>query len=208
MVTEKEMWDTLAARHTPEMYQRLRNARVAVAGIGGLGSHVAVMLARCGIGTLHLIDFDTVEVSNLNRQAYRVCHLGRRKVDALAEELQTIQPYCRVLTTHVRISEENAVDVLCDDTLVIEAFDDPKAKAMLVNTLLTQTKDKVVIAASGMVGYGDSNDIRTERVTRRLYICGDGTSDLADGLALMAPRVMICAGHQANMAVRSILGKE
>ncbi|MBQ8682121.1 MAG: sulfur carrier protein ThiS adenylyltransferase ThiF [Selenomonadales bacterium] len=208
MVTEKEMWDTLAARHTPEMYQRLRNARVAVAGIGGLGSHVAVMLARCGIGTLHLIDFDTVEVSNLNRQAYRVCHLGRRKVDALAEELQTIQPYCRVLTTHVRISEENAVDVLRDDTLVIEAFDDPMAKAMLVNTILTQTSDKTVIAASGLVGYASSNIIRTERVNRRLYICGDRTSDLADGLPLMAPRVMICAGHQANMAVRFILGED
>lgn len=208
MISEEEMWGQLAMRHTPDVCRKLRQARVAVAGLGGLGSQVAVMLARCGVGTLHLIDCDIVEPSNLNRQVYRICHLGKRKVDALREELKTIQPYCRVLTTHVRMDENNAVDVLRDDALIIEAFDDATAKAMLVNTLLTQTKDKVVIAASGMVGYGDSNDIRTERVTRRLYICGDGTSDLADGLALMAPRVMICAGHQANMAVRSILGKE
>lgn len=208
MISEEEMWGQLAMRHTPDVCRKLRQARVAVAGLGGLGSQVAVMLARCGVGTLHLIDCDIVEPSNLNRQVYRICHLGKRKVDALREELKTIQPYCRVLTTHIRMDENNAVDVLRDDTLIIEAFDDATAKAMLVNTLLTQTKDKVVIAASGMVGYGDSNDIRTERVTRRLYICGDGTSDLADGLALMAPRVMICAGHQANMAVRSILGKE
>lgn len=195
-------------RHTPDVCQRLRDARVAVAGLGGLGSQVAIMLARCGVGTLHLIDCDVVEMSNLNRQAYRICHLGKRKVDALSEELLTIQPYCQVLTTHVRIDERNAVEVLRDDALIIEAFDDATAKAMLVNAVLTQTKDKVVIAASGMVGYGDSNAIRTERMNRRFYICGDRMSDLSDGLALMAPRVMICAGHQANLAVRLILGEE
>lgn len=195
-------------RQTPTVCRKLREARVAVAGLGGLGSQVAIMLARCGVGTLHLIDCDVVETSNLNRQAYRICHLGKRKVAALADELQTIQPYCQVLTTHIRMDERNTVDVLRDDMLIIEAFDDAAAKAMLVNTILTQTKDKVVIAASGMVGYGDSNTIRTERMSRRLYICGDRMSDLADGLALMAPRVMICAGHQANMAVRLILGEE
>ena len=208
MIAEEEMWAQLAMRHTPVVSHKLRQARVAVAGLGGLGSQVAVMLARCGVGMLHLIDCDIVEPSNLNRQVYRMCHLGKRKIDALYEELKTIQPYCRVLTTHIRIDENNAVDVLRDDTLIIEAFDDATAKAMLVNTMLTRTKDSIVIAASGMVGYGDSNDIRTERVNRRLYICGDGKSDLADGLALMAPRVMICAGHQANMAVRLILGEE
>ena len=208
MIAEDMMWQQLAVRHTAVVSCKLREARIAVAGLGGLGSQVAIMLARCGVGTLHLIDCDVVEASNLNRQAYRMCHLGRRKVDALAEELRTIQPYCRVLTTHVRMDEKNAVDVLRDDALIVEAFDDATAKAMLVNTVLSQTKDKVVIAASGMVGYGDSNDIRTERVNRRLYICGDRKSDLADGLALMAPRVMICAGHQANLAVRLILGEE
>jgi sulfur carrier protein ThiS adenylyltransferase len=208
MISEDEMWGQLAMRHTPEVSHKLRQARVAVAGLGGLGSQIAVMLARCGVGTLHLIDCDIVEPSNLNRQVYRICHLGKRKVDALCEELKTIQPYCHVVTTHIRMDESNAVDVLRDDTLIIEAFDDAAAKAMLVNTMLTRTKDSIVIAASGMVGCGDSNDIRTERVNRRLYICGDRTSDLSDGLALMAPRVMICAGHQANMAVRLILGKE
>ena len=208
MVSEEELWESLSMRHTPNVYRKLRGARVAIAGLGGLGSQVAVMLARCGVGTLHLIDCDIVEVSNLNRQAYRICHLGKRKVDALSEELRSIQPYCHVLTTHIRVEEENAVEVLRDDMLIVECFDDASAKAMLVNVVLSQTKDKVVIAASGMVGYGDSNSIRTDRVNRRLYICGDRTSDLADGFALMAPRVMICAGHQANMVVRLILGEE
>lgn len=208
MLTEDEIRASLWQRHTQEEYERLTNARVAVTGLGGLGSQVAIMLARCGVGTLHLIDYDTVDVSNLNRQAYRISHVGKRKVDALAEELRSIQPYCKVLTTYARVTEDNALRIFADDTLIVEAFDEAKAKAMLVSTILTQTADKTIIGASGVVGYASSNLIRTTRRGRRLYICGDGTSDLADGLPLMAPRVMICAGHQANMAVRLILGRD
>lgn len=208
MLTREELRASLWQRHTQEEYERLSEARVAVAGLGGLGSQVAIMLARCGVGTLHLIDCDVVDVSNLNRQAYRTCHVGRRKVDALAEELMMIQPYCNVLTTHRRVTADNASDILREDTLIAEAFDDAKAKAMLVNTILTQTKDKIVVSGSGLVGYRSSNLIETRRVMRRLYVCGDGVSDLADALPLMAPRVMICAGHQANMIVRLIMGQE
>lgn len=208
MLTREEMRASLWERHTQEEYERLTQARVAVVGLGGLGSQVAIMLARCGVGTLHLIDCDVVDVGNLNRQAYRTCHIGRRKVDALAEELTTIQPYCNVLTTHRKVTVDNASDILREDMLIAEAFDDAKAKAMLVNTILTQTRDKTIVSASGLVGYASSNLIKTKRIMSRLYVCGDGTSDLADGLPLMAPRVMICAGHQANMIVRLILGQE
>lgn len=208
MLTREEMRASLWERHTQEEYARLTQARVAVVGLGGLGSQVAIMLARCGVGTLHLIDYDVVDVSNLNRQAYRICHVGKRKVEALREELQSIQPYCLVLTTHVRVTSDNAEQVLADDMLIAEAFDDAKAKAMLVNTILTQTRDKTIVSASGLVGYASSNLIETKRIMPRFYVCGDGVSDLADGLPLMAPRVMICAGHQANMIVRLILGSE
>lgn len=208
MLTKEQLCASLWERHTQEEYERLTQARVAVAGLGGLGSQVAIMLARCGVGTLHLIDFDVVEVSNLNRQAYRIGHIGKRKVDALAEEIRTIQPYCKVLTTHALVTEDNALRILAEDTLIAEAFDDAKAKAMLVNTILTQTKDKTIVSGSGLVGFASSNLIETKRVMPRLYICGDGISDLADGLPLMAPRVMICAGHQANMIVRLILGNK
>lgn len=208
MLTREEMRASLWERHTQEEYERLTQARVAVVGLGGLGSQVAIMLARCGVGTLHLIDYDVVDVSNLNRQAYRTYHIGERKVDALAEELRTIQPYCKVLTTHKKVTVDNASDILREDTLIAEAFDDAKAKAMLVNTILTQTRDKIIVSGSGLVGYASSNLIETKRVMPRLYVCGDGVSDLADGLPLMAPRVMICAGHQANMIVRLILGQE
>ena len=200
-----EMERMLCARHTPGVHEKVKQARVAVAGLGGLGSNIAISLARMGVGRLHLIDFDVVEPSNLNRQQYRICHLGMRKAEALKQELAEINPFVDVRAQCVRLTAENAAAVLREDTVVCEAFDAPEAKAMLVNTILTECPDKVVVAASGMAGYGSGNDIHTRRVLKNLYICGDERTQAQPGCGLMAPRVAICAGHQANTVLRVLL---
>ena len=76
----------MCSRHTPKVHQKVSAGRVAICGLGGLGSNAAVYLARTGVGHLHLIDFDTVDASNLNRQSYMVRDLGQRKTDALARQ--------------------------------------------------------------------------------------------------------------------------
>lgn len=197
----------LSARHTPGVYEKVKAARVAVAGLGGLGSSIALHLARTGIGHLHLIDFDVVEPSNLNRQQYRICHLGIKKAEALKQEIADINPFIEVRAECVRLNEENAAVLLKDDEIVCEAFDDPVSKAMLVNTLLMHCPQKYVVASSGMAGYESGNTIRTHRAMNRLYMCGDGFTGAQPGRGLMAPRVAICAGHQANMALRILLGE-
>ena len=70
MPDEKQLAELMRARHTPGVYDAVKDARVVIAGLGGLGSNIAIMLARMGVGHLHLIDFDTVDASNLNRQQY------------------------------------------------------------------------------------------------------------------------------------------
>lgn len=196
----------LCARHSPGVYDRVKAARVAVAGLGGLGSYIALALARTGVGTLHLVDFDDVEPSNLNRQQYRICHLGMPKTEALKSEIREINPAVRVLLDNVRVTEHNAAALFAADPIVCEAFDGAEAKAMLVNTLLAGCPDTVVIAASGMAGTASANRIVSRQIGRRLYLCGDGEAEAGRGQGLMAPRVMVCAGHQANMALRLILG--
>ena len=74
--SREELQEALLARCTREEVEKLRNAEVAVAGLGGLGSHVSVFLARAGVGHLHLVDFDKVDMTNLNRQHYFISHLG------------------------------------------------------------------------------------------------------------------------------------
>ncbi|AKN29554.1 thiamine biosynthesis protein ThiF [Clostridium carboxidivorans P7] len=208
MPSEDELEALMMARHTPFVHKKVKRARVAIAGLGGLGSNVAVALARTGIGHLHLVDFDIVEPSNLNRQAYKIRHLGMKKTEALKSEIEDINPYIKVSIDNVKVTEENAVSLFQNDPIVCEAFDRAEYKAMLINTLLEKQPEIKLVSASGLAGYESSNSITTRKVFNNLYLCGDRKSNAEPGRGLMAPRVSICAGHQANMILRLILGVE
>ena len=206
-ITEEEISQALIDRHTEEVQARIRAARVAVAGLGGLGSNIAVSLARIGVGHLHLIDFDRVDVTNLNRQQYFADQVGMYKTEALRENLLRINPWLELRTDCLRVTEENAAELLRDDAYICEAFDIAENKAMLAGEVLEHFPEKYLVAASGMAGYGDSNEIRTRRVTSHFYLCGDEKTEAEEGRGLMAPRVALCAAHQANMVLRLILGE-
>lgn len=207
-ITPEEMEVLLVSRNTPQVYEKVKVARVGIAGLGGLGSHVAIALARTGVGHLHLVDFDVVEPSNLNRQEYRMQHLGMHKTEALKLQLEEINPYVTVTIDTKKVTENNVVDIFQADDIVCEAFDQPEQKAMLVNTLLQNRSDVKIVSASGMAGYASNNIIKTRKVMKNLYLCGDEINGLRPGWGLMAPRVCICAGHEANMVLRLILGEE
>lgn len=207
-LTHEQINKALCERHTPEIQELLSRGNVAIAGLGGLGSNIAYSLARIGVGHLHLIDFDVVDITNLNRQQYFIEHLGMYKTDALKSLLQKINPYLDIHTDCVKVTEENLTELFKDNDIICEAFDCPEAKAMLVNGILEHFPEKKLVSASGMAGYESSNTIRTRRITRNFYLCGDRTTESVPGKGLMAPRVAICAAHQANMITRLILGEE
>lgn len=198
----------MMVRHTSGVYEKVKKAKVAIAGLGGLGSNIAVNLARVGVGYLHLVDFDIVEPSNLNRQQYRMCHLGMAKAEALKQEIADINPLVKVLSECVKVTSDNVVSLFREDDIVCEAFDNPEAKAMIVNKILEFCPQKALIAASGLAGCKSSNTIRTKHVFGRFYLCGDNKTAADADNGLMAPRVAICAGHQANMVLRLILGED
>ena len=204
--SKEDMQRALEARHGKDLQQKFTNSTVAICGLGGLGSNIAVSLARTGIGKLILVDFDKVDISNLHRQQYKADQIGRFKTEALAENLREIAPYIQVETHAVRVTEENFEALLSKADLICEAFDRAEAKAMLVNGVLEKLHTKYLIAASGMSGLGSANSIQTRRITNRFYLCGDGISDVADDIGLVAPRVMLCAAHQAHMVLRILSG--
>jgi sulfur carrier protein ThiS adenylyltransferase len=203
----EELERMMMARHTPGVHEKVKNARVAVAGLGGLGSNIALSLARTGVGCLHLVDFDVVEPSNLNRQQYGIRHLGLPKTEAMKQAIGEVNPFVDVVVDSVRVTEENVASLFADDDLICEAFDSAVAKALLVNACLTRFPQKFLVAASGLAGAESSNTIRTRRVSGNFYLCGDGETDARIGRGLMAPRVAVCAGHQANMALRILVGE-
>lgn len=207
MITEKEWTDALISRHGEELHKRFSSATVAVCGLGGLGSNIATALARSGIGKLLLIDFDCVDVTNLHRQQYKASQIGRYKAEALAENLLEIAPYTEIHTVTVKITEENFAELLKEVDIVCEAFDHAESKAMLVNGVLEQLPHCYLVAASGMAGMNTPNTIRTRKIMKRFYLCGDEVSEAADSIGLVAPRVMLCAAHQAHTVLRILAGE-
>lgn len=203
--SKEQIYETLNERHSPRIQALLSRGSVAVAGLGGLGSNIAYSLARIGVGHLHLIDFDVVDLTNLNRQQYFIEHLGMYKTDALASLLRRINPYLNIRTDCLKVTPENLQDLFRQDSIICEAFDEPESKAMLVNGILEHFPEKKLVAASGMAGYGSSNSIHTRQVMPNFYLCGDEASEPAYANGLMAPRVSICAGHEANMITRLLL---
>ncbi len=203
MIPTKEEWNNaLEERHGKELQQAFSSAMVAVCGLGGLGSNIAIALARAGIGKLILIDFDRVDITNLHRQQYKADQIGMYKTVALAENLKEIAPYISLEIHTERITEDNVLTFLKDADIICEAFDDAECKAMLTEIVLTEMRDKYLVAASGMAGLYDANRIKTRKVTSRFYLCGDEESDVADGLGLVSSRVMVCAAHQAHTVLR------
>lgn len=201
------MQEALNIRHGEDLQNKISAARVAVCGLGGLGSNIAIALARAGVGHLHLIDFDRVDLTNLNRQQYAVGQLGQYKTDALRETLSLVSPYCDVTCDTIQVTEENLPDLLKAEDYICEAFDRAEAKAMLVSGVLEHFPEKYLVAGSGLAGLGSANTIQTRRVSQRFYLCGDGTSDSSVGLGLVASRVLVCAAHEANMILRLIAGE-
>ena len=107
-----------------EGQQRLKAARVLIVGAGGLGSPVALYLAAAGVGTLGLVDFDVVDVTNLHRQIlYGEADVGRRKLDAAASRIRDLNPHIDVRLHPTRLTRDDALDVLRDYDIVVDGTD-------------------------------------------------------------------------------------
>ena len=207
-LTKDEWLQALIERHGKERQEKFQNATVAICGLGGLGSNIAISLTRAGIGKLILIDFDKVDPSNLNRQQYKMSQLGMYKTEALTQNLREITPYVDLEYHTVKMTEENTMDLLKDADIICEAFDNAANKAMLVSAVLEGFEDKIIVSGSGMSGFGSANTIQTRKVMKRFYLCGDGVSDVNDGIGLVASRVMVCAAHEAHAVLRILAGEE
>ncbi len=203
----EEMEHLLYARHTPGVQDRVKKSKVGIMGLGGLGSVVAIALARLGVGTLLLADFDVVEPSNLNRQQYFIDQVGLKKTAAMAVNLARVNPYLQVETVDVLLSEENIPQIFAGMDVLVECFDGAAMKASALRAALRDMPGMGYVGASGMAGYGDNNAVCTKKIHDRVYVVGDFVAAAEPGRGLMAPRVGIAAHHQANQVLRILLGE-
>lgn len=205
MLTGKEFYDALADRIGKKDACRLKDATVGIAGLGGLGSNIALLLARSGVGKLVIADDDTVELSNIHRQCFPVDSIGMKKTDAVEREISRINPFCKVEKHDIRLTKDD-MDIFSGCDVVCEAFDTADSKIMLIEAL--SEMNKKIVSGNGMAGKGPANSIVTRKIGNDIYICGDGVSDVTTEGSLMPSRVTLCAAHQANAVIRIILGLE
>jgi sulfur carrier protein ThiS adenylyltransferase len=192
------------SRHDPRILSILRSSIVGIAGAGGLGSNVAVSLARAGLGTLIIADWDQVEPSDLNRQYYFLEQVGKPKVLALLENLKRINAFSQYKIHDIKIEPGNVATIFGTADILIEAFDKAEMKQMLVNTWLSLFPQKPIISASGLAGIGKNQRLHT-RKAGDLYICGDEETECEERISPMAPRVGIVANMQANLALELLV---
>ncbi len=202
------IWAALCERHTEPVQQKLAAASVAIAGLGGLGSNIAVALARIGVGHLRLIDFDTVDMTNLNRQYYFTESVGKPKTEALRQVLTKVNPNIRIDTIYGKVTPDVVPTWLDGFPIVCEAFDKADQKAMLVTTVRRTLPEAIVVSGNGMAGCGHNELMKTRKLAPNFYMCGDGVTGPKPGAGLMAPRVALCAAQMANVVTALILGED
>lgn len=197
------LYQGLQRYFSPEQLAVLRTAHVGIAGAGGLGSNVALMLTRSGVGSLLLVDDDVVDASNLNRQQYWPRHVGMPKVEALSGLLRELNVDIRIDVRRMRLTRENLPDVLPACPIWVEAFDRPEDKTLLVEgALLAGLR---VASASGMGGFGGA--AMGKRSMGNLVLVGDFTTDILTAPPL-APRVTEAAALLADAVLEMLLGGE
>lgn len=188
-----------------DIEKHLKKFRVGIAGAGGLGSNCAVALARAGVGTLVISDFDAVEKSNLNRQYYFSDQVGMKKTIALKENIIRIRPDISIIIHTIRLDPSNICEVFKGCNVIVEAFDSSEMKSMIIETVQSEMPSIPLVVGSGMAGWGNNELIRFRKIDDTLFVCGDETSDASDDLPLLAPRVGVVANMQANVAMEILM---
>lgn len=188
-----------------EIKAHLSKFRIGIAGAGGLGSNCAVALARSGVGTLVIADFDIIEKANLNRQYYFADQIGLKKTIALRDNISRINPDISVIIHHKKINRFNIVEIFSGCHIIVEAFDSAEMKEMLIETIQQNMPGIPLVVGSGMAGWGKTNDLTCRKIDETLYVCGDECSEVSEDLPPIAPRVGIVANMQANVVLELLM---
>lgn len=188
-----------------DQMEKISAARIGIAGAGGLGSNCAAHLVRSGFSDLFIADFDRVDASNLNRQFFFADQVGRKKTDALRDNLLRINPDADISTMDVKLDQHGLSTVFNRYPIVIEALDRAEDKVMMAHAFAGQKK--LFISVSGIGGWGDSDRIRVRKIGRGYFIVGDMVSGVGPEMPPTAAIVSIAAAKQADLVLSHVLGE-
>jgi len=196
--------EEIFTRNVPRVRTILKGRKIGIAGCGGLGSNLALNLARMGADTFVLVDFDKIEPSNLNRQFYFYDQVGLPKAEALKANLLRVVPNLKLEIKQVKLDASNIISAFTGCVVVAECFDGAGNKALLTEMLIS--KKVPVVAVSGLAGDDTPEKIRIKKPLPFLTLIGDESSPPCEA-GLMSARVSTAAAYQA-WAILEVLKNE
>ena len=161
-----------------EIKSHLSKFRVGIAGAGGLGSNCAVALARSGVGTLVIADYDIIEDANLNRQYFFTEQVGMLKTIALKENISRINPAIFVIIHQIRLDRKIFPEIFSGCDVIVEAFDRSDMKEMLIETVQLKDAGSTTSCWVRNGRMGNSEMLRCRKIDETLYVCGDESSEV------------------------------
>jgi len=185
-------------------FAKIEKAKIGIAGAGGLGSNCAACLVRVGFKKFTIVDFDRVTPSNLDRQFFFEDQVGMEKVEALRTNLLRINSGLELQMFPMKLEPVNIPQLFRDCDVVVECLDRAEAKSMFVSGMLPT--GKLIVSASGLGGWGSSDDLKVQKIKPNLILIGDLASDIEEAPAL-SPRVHIAAAKQADAVLEFVVGK-
>lgn len=192
--------DEILKRQDKKLSELFKASSVSILGCGGLGSNIAMMLARAGVGKLNLFDYDFVDYSNLNRQNYFLDDLGKKKVFATRDIIKRAIDHVDIESFDIFLDEHNMDSFIDKSDIFIEAFDDRLSKRFAFD-YFSKHPDKNLICASGLSGLGSLEDIKIKNFDN-ITMVGDFKSQTDQGL--YSPYVMTIASLEALCALKII----
>lgn len=191
------------ARQDEKINEKLKNSKVVIFGLGGLGSNIALLLAKSGVKNLYLVDYDKVEYSNLNRQIYGTEDIGKYKAEACKEILERLVPYGHFESFNEYVDASNIGDFLDMADIFVEAFDSVESKTFLFEEFLG-VEGKFLVSGSGIGGL-EAFDTSKYMKFSNVFVFGDFVSPETEGLYY--PKVMLCAAAQSLKVLNLINNK-
>jgi sulfur carrier protein ThiS adenylyltransferase len=183
---------------------KIEKARIGIAGAGGLGSNCAACLVRTGFKNFTIADFDVVDPTNLDRQFYFADQVGMKKTEALKTNLLRIRASLDLQMLSVKLEPSNIQEIFRACDIVVECLDSVEAKTLFVSEMLPT--GKLIVSASGLGGFGSSDEIKVRQLKKNLIMIGDLSSDIEKTPAL-SPRVSVAAAKQADVVLEFVIGK-
>jgi len=204
-ISKQKFLKEIYSKNPPGLIDKMKKHKIGIAGCGGLGSNIAIMLVRAGISNLVLVDYDRVELSNLNRQHFFLDDIGIHKTEALINNLKKINPYLNITIVNQKLNQDSISEIFKECSIIVEAFDTVESKSMIIEAFSEDNlSSKYLIGASGLAGISSANSIQTKQIGHNIFICGDFKTEANETTGLLSSRIMIVAGHQANMILRII----